>query len=44
MRGFSLEVVLKVLKWLWIEQDIRYWNYSGRQMLKASVDKALGGS
>ena len=42
--GFSLEMVLKVLKWLWIEQDIRYWNLSGRRMLKAAVDRALGGS
>ena len=42
--GFSLELILKVLKWLWIEQDIRYWNYSGRQMLKTAVDKALGGT
>ena len=28
--GYSAEHILKVLKWLFIEQDIRYWNYSGR--------------
>ena len=31
--GYSCELILKVLKWLFIEQDIRYWNYSGRDML-----------
>lgn len=30
---FSAEMIVKVLKWLFIEQDIRYWNYSGRDML-----------
>lgn len=40
--GYPFEMVLKVLKWLWIEQDIRYWNYSGRRMLKNAVDDALG--
>lgn len=31
--GFSAELIIKTLKWLFIEQDIRYWNYSGRDML-----------
>ena len=31
--GFSCELLVKTLKWLFIEQDIRYWNYSGRDML-----------
>lgn len=30
--GLSVEHILKVIKWLFIEQDIRYWNYSGRNM------------
>jgi hypothetical protein len=30
--GLPVDHVLKVLKWLFIEQDIRYWNYSGRNM------------
>jgi len=29
--GFPPELILKVIKWLFIEQDIRYWNWSGRQ-------------
>ena len=30
--GYSPEHILKAIKWLFIEQDIRYWNYSGRNM------------
>lgn len=37
--GFSAEMLLKTLKWLFIEQDIRYWNYSGRDMLFSSLPK-----
>jgi len=29
--GLPSELILKVVKWLFIEQDIRYWNWSGRQ-------------
>lgn len=28
-----LEIILLAIKWLFIEQDITYWNYSGRNML-----------
>jgi len=31
--GLSIEMVLKILKWLFIEQDVTYWNYDGRMML-----------
>jgi len=31
--GYTSELIIKTLKWLFIEQDIRYWNYSGRDML-----------
>ena len=31
--GFPCDLIVKTLKWLFIEQDIRYWNYSGRDML-----------
>lgn len=30
--GLPVDHILKVIKWLFIEQDIRYWNYSGRNM------------
>ncbi len=36
--GFSIELLLKILKWLFIEQDITYWNYDGRGMLKQAID------
>jgi hypothetical protein len=32
-KGLSPELVLKALKWLFIEQDVTYWNYDGRMML-----------
>ena len=31
--GYNTEIIFKVIKWLFIEQDITYWNYSGREML-----------
>lgn len=31
--GMSVEFLSKTLKWLFIEQDITYWNWSGRAML-----------
>ena len=38
---FSAEMIVKVLKWLFIEQDIRYWNYSGRDMLFSNIPTAV---
>lgn len=38
-KGFPTDMVLKTLKWLFIEQDIRYWNYSGRDMLWSGIPK-----
>lgn len=35
--GFPTDMLLKTLKWLFIEQDIRYWNYSGRDMLWSGI-------
>lgn len=31
-KGFPVDHIIKIIKWLFIEQDIRYWNYSGRNM------------
>ena len=39
--GFSVELLLKILKWLFIEQDITYWNYDGRGMLKMTIEKIV---
>lgn len=35
--GLDSELIAKVLKWFFIEQDIRFWNYSGRKMLWESI-------
>lgn len=32
-----LEIILLAIKWLFIEQDITYWNWSGRNMLFSSL-------
>lgn len=40
-KGHPIDLILKVIKWFLIEQDIRDWNYSGRQMFKNGVDVIL---
>ena len=36
-KGFPVDMILKVIKWLFIEQDIRYWNWSGRNMFMNGI-------
>lgn len=36
-RGFPVDMILSVIKWFFIEQDIRYWNYSGRNMFMSAI-------
>jgi len=36
--GFSTELLLKVIKWFFIEQDVRYWNWSGRTMFMSGIN------
>lgn len=31
--GHPIDGILKAIKWLFIEQDVTYWNWSGRAML-----------
>lgn len=38
--GLPVDHILKAIKWLFIEQDIRYWNYSGRNMTWGLVPPA----
>ena len=40
--GLSVEALLKIVKWFLIEQDIRYWNYSGRDMFRKEVIDRIG--
>ena len=35
------ELILKLCKWFFIEQDITYWANSGRQMLWSEIEKIL---
>lgn len=35
--GYPIELILKSIKWLFIEQDITYWNWSGRHMLYSAL-------
>lgn len=37
--GHSVEIIFKSLKWLFIEQDVTYWNRSGRAMLYESLSQ-----
>jgi hypothetical protein len=37
--GLPPEIVLKLIKWLFIEQDVTYWNFSGRAMLYGHIVK-----
>ena len=33
-KGLPIDMILKILKWLFIEQDITYWNYIGRNKFR----------
>jgi len=41
LEGEEIDVLLKVKKWMFIEQDIRYWNFSGRLLLKKHINESL---
>ncbi|MDO5332293.1 MAG: DNA adenine methylase [Bacillota bacterium] len=34
-----VQILLLIIKWLFIEQDITYWNYSGRHMLLSALQE-----
>jgi len=38
--GGSVETLLKIIKWLFIMEDIVYWNYKGRTMLYDALQEA----
>lgn len=35
--GYTIEMLLKTIKWIFIEQDITYWNWSGRAMFYSAL-------
>lgn len=36
--GMPTEMLLALIKWLFIEQDVTYWNFSGRSMLMKRIE------
>lgn len=37
--SIKLELCLKLAKWFFIEQDVTYWNFNGRNMLYKEIQK-----
>ena len=35
--GLNSEILLECIKWLFAEQDVTYWNYSGRAMFYSGI-------
>lgn len=35
--GYNSEIILECIKWLFAEQDVTYWNYSGRAMFYGAI-------
>ena len=39
--GYPVDMICKCIKWLFIEQDITYWNWSGRNMQYNGIKNVL---
>ena len=37
--GYAVDMILKTIKWFFIEQDTTYWNWSGRAMFMSEIKK-----
>ena len=37
--GLDTEILLECIKWLFVEQDVTYWNYSGRAMFYNGIQE-----
>jgi len=37
--GLDTEILLECIKWLFVEQDVTYWNYSGRAMFYSKIQE-----
>jgi hypothetical protein len=37
--GLDSEILLECIKWLFLEQDVTYWNYSGRAMFYSKINE-----
>lgn len=40
-KGLRIDLILYVLKWFFLLEDILYWNYNGRRMLKNGLNEIL---
>jgi hypothetical protein len=36
--GLPVDTILRIIKWLFIEQDLTYWLYTGRNMLMSAIE------
>lgn len=36
--GLDSDILLECIKWLFVEQDVTYWNYSGRAMFYNAIN------
>lgn len=36
-QSLPVDLILKIIKWLFIEQDVRYWNWSARNMFMSGI-------
>jgi len=41
--GLPLDKILKIMKWLFIEQDLTYWLQTGRNMLMSAIERKVFG-
>ncbi len=42
-RGLPMDKLLKITKWLFIEQDLTYWLQTGRNMLMSAIEREVFG-
>jgi hypothetical protein len=40
--GLPVDKILRIIKWLFIEQDMTYWLGTGRNMFMCSIERAFG--
>jgi hypothetical protein len=40
-KGLRIDLILCVLKWFFLLEEILYWNYNGRRMLKSGLNEIL---
>jgi hypothetical protein len=41
--GLPLDGLLRIVKWLFIEQDLTYWLHTGRNMLMSPIEEGVFG-